>query len=269
MSVRSRIDTSPVLGYREYLPPPDLAAHVACTWTNVSSAAPLAPAQPIIPDGCADIIMFGDEPPHVAAPAANTQWVRMPPAGTLITAIRFRPGAVRSILRCDAHELGPWGVELAAVSGRQAHSLIAELAATDAAHVRRGALEAWTRQRIAAAPHTDRLELAAGRLLTRAPWSTVDEVAGMLDLSGRQLRRRLIAACGYGPKTLQRIMRLQRTLRLVSQPARFDSLADLAAAAGYADQAHMTREFQEIMGFTPARYLPRHDPELSRWVDYA
>ena len=106
------LDESLVTSYREFAPPPDLAAYVACTWVNFSRAQSQAPSQPIIPDGCADIVMFGDDPPHVAGPAATTQWVQPPPAGTLITAIRFRPGAVRSILRCDVEALGPWGAEL-------------------------------------------------------------------------------------------------------------------------------------------------------------
>ena len=260
-------DGSLVISYREYAPPPDLAAHVACTWVNVSRALPLAPAQPIIPDGCADIIMFGDDPPHVAGPAATTQWVRPQPAGTLITAIRFRPGAVRSILRCDAEALGPWGVELESICGRNAKALVAELVAADTSDARRTALEVWTRERIAAAQVADQRIIAAGAMLTQAPWSKVDEVAEALDLSARQLRRGFIAACGYGPKTLQRIMRLQQTLRLASAPVHPGGLAHLAAAAGYADQAHMSREFLDLTGFTPAGYLPIHNPELSRWLE--
>jgi AraC-like DNA-binding protein len=261
------LDGSLVTSYREYAPPPDLASYVACTWVNFSRAQPQAPAQPIIPDGCADIIMFGDDPPHVAGPAATTQWIQPPPAGTLITAIRFRPGAVRSILRCDVEALGPWGGELESICRRQAKALVAELAAADTADARRTALEVWTRQRIAAAQGADRKILAAGALLTQAPWSRVDEAARVLDMSARQLRRGFIAACGYGPKTLQRIMRLQQALRLASAPVHPGGLAHLAAAAGYADQAHMTREFVDLTGFTPARYLPLHNPELSRWLE--
>jgi AraC-like DNA-binding protein len=32
-------------------------------------------------------------------------------------------------------------------------------------------------------------------------------------------------------------------------------LADLAATEGYADQAHMTREFRAFAGITPAQYM--------------
>ena len=260
-------DGSIVSGYREHRAPLDLAAHVACTWVNVSRAGPLVAAQPIIPDGCADIIIFGDAAPHVVGPAAETQWVAPPAAGALITAIRFRPGAVRAILRCDVDALGAWGAPLEAVCGRQARPLLDELAGAETADARRAALMAWTRGRIAEASEADRLVMAAGALITRAPWTTIDEVAATLDVSGRHLRRSFIAGCGYGPKTLQRIMRLQRALRLVAAPVRLGGLADLAAAAGYADQAHMTREFQDLTGFTPARYLPTHNPELSRWLE--
>jgi AraC-like DNA-binding protein len=267
MGVAASPDSSNVPRDREYRPAPDLASHVACTWTNVSQAAPAAPAQAVIPDGCADIIVFGDAPPHVAAPSATTQWVQPPPAGTSITAIRFRPGAVRSILRCDADRLGPWGVELRAVCGHQALPLLAALARDASADARRAALEAWTRARMAAARDADRLVLATGGLLARAPWTSVDEIATTFDVSPRQLRRQFVAACGYGPKTLQRIMRLQRALRLMSSSVRLGGLADLAAATGYADQAHMTRDFHELTGLTPKRYLPLHDPELSRWLE--
>ena len=144
MSERSQISR-----YREFRPPPDLAAYVACTWCNVSRGAVGDVAQPVIPDGCADIIVFGDDSPHVAGPAAMIQWVRPPPAGASITAIRFRPGAVRAILRCHAGDLWPWGIELEAVCGRDVRSLLADLAAAaSSADGRRRALEVWTRRRL-------------------------------------------------------------------------------------------------------------------------
>ena len=71
-----------------------------------------------------------------------------------------------------------------------------------------------------------------------------------LGLGERTLRRRFEEAFGYGPKTLDRILRFQRFLTLVRDP-RAPSAAGLAAEAGYADQAHLIRESRRLAGSTP------------------
>jgi AraC-like DNA-binding protein len=75
-----------------------------------------------------------------------------------------------------------------------------------------------------------------------------------LSMSERTLRRRFEQSFGYGPKTLDRILRYQRFLRLARgsrQPT-----AIQAAEAGYADQAHLVRECRRMTGSTP-RQLDR------------
>jgi methylphosphotriester-DNA--protein-cysteine methyltransferase len=84
----------------------------------------------------------------------------------------------------------------------------------------------------------------------------VEELARSLGVSPRHLQRRFVAAVGYGPKTFQRIARFQRLLALAHTPRGVrPGLTDLALDAGYADQAHMTREVGELAGRTPARLL--------------
>jgi transcriptional regulator GlxA family with amidase domain len=74
----------------------------------------------------------------------------------------------------------------------------------------------------------------------------------MLAISERQLRRRFDLAVGYGPKTMQRILRFRRVIdHLAAGPASAD-LADLASRTGYADQAHLTRETTRLAGLPPA-----------------
>ncbi|TIS82827.1 MAG: helix-turn-helix transcriptional regulator, partial [Mesorhizobium sp.] len=46
-----------------------------------------------------------------------------------------------------------------------------------------------------------------------------------------------------------RIVRFNRALRLSSEPTA--DWADVAADCGYADQAHLVREFRELAGETP------------------
>jgi AraC-like DNA-binding protein len=70
------------------------------------------------------------------------------------------------------------------------------------------------------------------------------------------------AAVGYGPKTLNRILRFQRLLALAARSD--DSLADLALGAGYADQAHMTAECTRLAGAPPTAVLGMQEPRGDR-----
>jgi AraC-like DNA-binding protein len=83
-----------------------------------------------------------------------------------------------------------------------------------------------------------RLEFAVGP-------GVVSEVADDVGVSERQLQRRCRTAFGYGPKTLHRVLRFQRALRLARGGGR---LADVAAVVGYADQAHMARDTRRLAG---------------------
>jgi AraC-like DNA-binding protein len=82
----------------------------------------------------------------------------------------------------------------------------------------------------------------------------LDRLAACLGMSERTLRRRCLDAFGYGFKTLDRVLRFQRFFRLASHSSK-GRLAELAARAGYADQAHMTREVQRMSGATAAEFV--------------
>ncbi|HEY7881566.1 MAG TPA: helix-turn-helix domain-containing protein, partial [Streptosporangiaceae bacterium] len=91
----------------------------------------------------------------------------------------------------------------------------------------------------------------AARLL-RDPATRAEDVAAEVGLSLRQLRRRCQAVVGYGPKTLQRVLRFRGFVSRVDARPEILDLAAIAAEAGYADQAHMTRECRRLSGMTPA-----------------
>ena len=86
-----------------------------------------------------------------------------------------------------------------------------------------------------------------------APGARVDELGAQLGVSERQLRRRFADAVGYGPKTLARVLRFQRFLALAATGD--DLRARWRLGAGYADQAHLTRECRRLAGRTPAELL--------------
>ncbi|WP_323379579.1 helix-turn-helix transcriptional regulator [Streptomyces durbertensis] len=78
----------------------------------------------------------------------------------------------------------------------------------------------------------------------------VAELAAEVALSPRQLHRRALAAFGYGPKTLARVLRLRAALPLITAGR---PLAEVAAVTGYSDQAHLTREVRALTGLPPGR----------------
>jgi AraC-like DNA-binding protein len=88
------------------------------------------------------------------------------------------------------------------------------------------------------------------------PFTSLDGLGGLFGLSERQIRRQFDEAIGYGPKKLQRILRLQWLLWLAGQQSEpVPNLAHLAFAAGYADQSHMTREVVALTGTSPKQLL--------------
>jgi transcriptional regulator GlxA family with amidase domain len=72
--------------------------------------------------------------------------------------------------------------------------------------------------------------------------------------SRRHLLTRFRAQVGLGPKAAGRVLRFRRAADLLAAgPA--GTLADLAVACGYADHAHLDREFRALAGCTPTTYL--------------
>lgn len=97
------------------------------------------------------------------------------------------------------------------------------------------------------------------RLLHRTGGAArVEELAEELGWSARYLRRRFREQVGLSPKAAGRVIRFDRArteLRGRLGTGREPCLAEVAHGCGYADQAHLTREFRAMAGLSPLRYL--------------
>jgi AraC-like DNA-binding protein len=215
--------------YREIAPPSDLASVVACTWTTVARGGV------IFPDGCVDLVWRGDGL-FVAGPATGPAVGG--PVGASVFGVRFRLGVAGSALGLPASELLDAAVPLDGVWGAGVEERVAL-----------GGLPALLDEVRARLAPVDPLARAAALAMAR-PGARVDAID--LGVSERQLRRRFVDAVGYPPKTLARVLRFQRFLSLSSGGG---DLARLALDAGYADQAHLTREARRLSGRTPAELL--------------
>jgi AraC-like DNA-binding protein len=83
--------------------------------------------------------------------------------------------------------------------------------------------------------------------------SSVAEVNRLTGLSPKRLNALFRAEVGLSPKVFWRVRRFQGVLRGLER--RRTSTAMLAAELGYCDQAHLNREFREVTGMSPRRYL--------------
>jgi methylphosphotriester-DNA--protein-cysteine methyltransferase len=229
-------------GYREYRPPPQLRQALACFWTRV--VPPEGSRVRVMPDACSDLIWREGYGAFIAGPDTGA-WVSSAPPGSVLVGARFLPGAGGPALAHPLSDLLNTRAPLEEVLPALQARLDPSLDPYDA--LRRVADSA---ARLALARPPDPAVREASRLLAN-PATRVDGLATELGLSERQLRRRFHAAVGYGPKTLQRVLRFRRFL------ARADGgeLAQAAFDAGYADQAHLTRECVRLAGVTPARLV--------------
>ena len=138
--------------------------------------------------------------------------------GTVIVGVRFRPSAGGQVLKTPLSEIANQRVPLADLLPPAARRLSPALDPAEAA----GRVLDITGALIAeGAP--DRA-MARAAVLLRDPAARAEAVAAEIGLSERQFRRRSQAAAGYGPKTLQRVLRFHRFVRLLdAAPARTDA----------------------------------------------
>lgn len=201
---------------------------------------------PVLPDGSMDLLWI-DGRLSVAGP--DTRAYR-PPVGFAdrITGIRFFPGTAPALLGVPAHELRDARADLADLWSpadlRRASGLIAK-APNPAV-----GLETIARWR---ASETDAADPMVRFIVTSlGSGMSVSATAEELGTGPRRLHRLSLAAFGYGPKTLGRVLRMQRALALARGGM---GLAEVAVLVGYADQAHLTRDIREFSDMSPGQLL--------------
>jgi AraC-like DNA-binding protein len=56
------------------------------------------------------------------------------------------------------------------------------------------------------------------------------------------------------PQRFRQLARLERSVHLIRSAGATARFADVAAMAGYSDQAHLNRDWQQLVGCTPRRW---------------
>lgn len=174
----------------------------------------------------------------------------------LMRAVKLRAGAARALLGdVPMLSLSDRRVPFAELLGAAPEALEAQvLGETDDTRAL-AALEAWLHARLRR-PLDPKVTLAAGLVerATREPeLRTVDALARAGGLTVRPLQRLFRDYVGASPKWVLRRERL-RTAALRLEQGLTVSLAELAAELGYADHAHLTRDFRAATGRAPTDF---------------
>jgi AraC-like DNA-binding protein len=247
-----RADETPILAgragtYHETASICPLRDHFQCVWINAIHRDHVGPIA-VVPDGCVDLVWWGGRI-VVAGPDISSAH-SVPTPGATLLGLRFQAGAAAPWLGLPLSEIVGQQIDLSDVWGRKARDLSAmiEDAATPADRLR-----VWQSQSLQIMPdQVPDLEMRAVfdamKGGTAAP-RKLRAIQDRLDISERTLRRRCHDHFGYGPKTLDRILRFQSVVR-ATRTGGETSLSGLAFAAGYADQAHLSREVRALSGMS-------------------
>lgn len=246
--------------YQQFQPIEAFRPLVDAYWVNRPGPADDGgPFDRVLPDGCIDLVFRGGaddarlfssalvERP-IFLTGGNSAW---------FVGVRFRPAMARAILDLEPVECRGRDIPAGAFDARLRllEEELQECAAPEQAlAILRRAIDArlaHSAHRIAPARVRE-----AVRLLARG--GDDDHVRGIaraLGIAERSLHRDLVRWSGLAPKSMARILRMQRTMTAISGGQM--PLAGVALRMGYADQAHMTRELKSLTGFTPAEIAPR------------
>jgi AraC-like DNA-binding protein len=218
-------------------------------WLHRIEEPPPPEGRRLLPDGRINLVWAGGLGVQISGP--QTRYTRPPDIPRmLVFGAAFRPGAAPHLLRTPASELVNEHVALEAVDSRLAARIDARLEHSADSREALAAFADELERSLGAIGGPDPAVNQAVRLLAQ-PTATIAEVASRAFVSERELQRRFAELVGYGPKTLQRVLRFQRFMRHIAVPRA--ELAGAAALAGYTDQSHLTRETRRLAGLTPSR----------------
>lgn len=251
-----------------------LGEYVRGIWTLELPASITGQSEdPIVPDGCPELIFNLGDPIHRAHSSGYDVHIRPQLAGQLTRAITLRPQGRVSIVGVRLH---PWAMHaLLGVGPRETRERIvpADLAigtsltaaldaidpATDPGTFARALTCALTRH-VANRPAPEPAATTVYRALRHSvggdPDATVRSVARTLGRSERQLQRVFEESVGISPKMYLRLNRIQRTLRFAERHPE-QSWSAIAASCHFYDHSHLVRDMQRFAGCSPTEFDAR------------
>lgn len=269
--------TNDVQGRLQRAPSPRLRHFVRSVWiSHRGGAGGLVKQENVLPSGEMHLVIRLSEEPivvygghdrgfrgYAAIGGPRACWYeKLVSCNAMTLGVQLLPGTAEALFGAPAAELAGKHVDLEDCWGLSASMLREELMEARTAERRMGLLEAALAARLPA--HRALHPAVAGALQRLSAGSSVRDVVQQSGYSHRGFVSLFRRHIGLTPKLYSRLLRFQRVLVRAAANSKLP-FAELAADAGYSDQAHFTREFREFAGMTPEAYR-RAAPEAPQHV---
>jgi AraC-like DNA-binding protein len=175
--------------------------------------------------------------------------------------INLTPLSARRVFGCAMGALENQTVDLHEILGRSFGELMARLHDAPNWSACFALLDAYLSERMSNAPEVRReIAWAMGELHRSGGTIGIGELAAEIGWSRKRLIAMFRDQVGQPPKTVARILRFNRVVKLLAADTAM-GWAELAYDAGYYDQAHFNRDFRDFAGCTPSEYLSYQLPD--------
>lgn len=246
--------------YDERSPTGGIQAVVSSVWVQTVAADADPYVHRDIPHGGFELRFASTDGLQIVGPQTVPTSNAIAPGG-MVVGLRFKAGTASAVLGVPGAELVDLRVPAHELLGTAGRRLAEQLFEAEGPEQAAALLQRHVMARLGDTEGIDPvIEWTLGRLAvdTNTP---IAHLAAGLGVSPRHLRRRCHEAVGLSPKALQRVRRFQvfqaraqRNLARGRDPAD-GGLAAMAVAAGYADQAHLSRECVRLTGLPPGAWL--------------
>jgi AraC-like DNA-binding protein len=164
--------------------------------------------------------------------------------------VLFEPQGFYRLFRIPASLLTDRGVDIEAVLGPQIRWLYQRLGGAPNFEQRTAILDGFLLARLPICAPVDRFSKAFEALMSPTSRITVQDASRQAGISARQLERKSLTYTGLSPKSLARVARFERALRM--RRAGGTQWTTIAHELDYHDQMHLNHDFKLLAGDTPS-----------------
>ncbi len=242
--------------YVEYEPSTYLQIYVDCYWSYYTeSPLALIYENPIIPDGCVDIIFDQNITTQSQCFIVGAMTKPIINLKNNLFGIRFKPGMVTSVINLPINEMTDHIIDIRNINNSKIESLAEILHNKKSYQQKVSFLNSVLSTVISSQSLIEgETEYALSLIEKTSGKCSVKEISESVGWSRQHLARKFLKHTGLTLKFYSQVVRVNSLIRRYNSSAKH-SWGYLAQTCGYYDQSHMINEFKNITGMTPQKYL--------------